>query len=139
LRPTSHRRDVGRRSRGALVVTRALALPAIAAVLGAYVVVHSPLNHSIASLLGFSSSQCYPCGGTPGAGRAVDSLVALLFVALAVLAAAFLSALLADAAEEKLIAFGLIALAFVVLPSASLGAIGSASTWAFFVRPGARW
>jgi hypothetical protein len=113
-------------SRRVLRLTRVLALPTMAAVLVLYIVVHSPLNHALASAFGFSSSQCYPCGGTPGAARFVDSFVALLFLVLALLAGAFVASLLADAAAERALAFGLATLAFVVVPSSFLAALGSA-------------
>ena len=98
----------------------------MAAALVLYIVVHSPLNHAFASVFGFSSSQCYPCGETPGAERIVDSFVALLFVALALLAGAFVATLLADAAAERALASGLVALAFVVVPSSFVAVLGSA-------------
>lgn len=103
-----------------------LALPTMLLALAAYVVVHSPLNHGLATLFGLTSKQCYPCGGTPGAGRVVDSLAALLFIAVALLAAASVSSVLAATAAERPLAFGLLGLGFVSAPAATLGAIGSA-------------
>lgn len=114
------------RTRSVLALTRWVALPTMATALALYIVVHSPLNHAFASAFGFSSSQCYPCGGTPGAERIIDSSVAVLFVALALFAGALVATLLADAGAERALAFGLGALAFVVVPSSALGAAGSA-------------
>jgi hypothetical protein len=114
------------RSARALSLTRVLALPTMGAALALYVVLHSPLRATIGRLFGFTSSDCYPCGGTPGAGRVADSVSAMVLIAVAVLAAMFATALLVDVSEERPLAFGLLALAFIVVPASVLGALGSA-------------
>src|SRR5262249_51160846 len=84
-----------------------------------------PLRSSIASLFGYSSADCYPCGGTPGIHRFADSAAALILIVLAALAAAFAATLLIEATAERILAFGLLALGFIVVPSALLGGLGS--------------
>jgi hypothetical protein len=115
-------------SRSARIISfaRVLALPTMGVALVLYVVLHSPLRDTIAHLFGFTSSDCYPCGGTPGSGRVADSVSAMALIAVAVLAATFMTALLVDLPEERPLAFGLLALAFIVVPASVLGALGSA-------------
>jgi hypothetical protein len=100
-------------------------LPVMAVALLLYIALHSPLRSRIGSLFGFNSVDCYPCGGTPSAGRFIDSFAALALIALALLAAAFVTDMLGVESYEWPLAFGLTALAFIVVPSASIGAIGT--------------
>lgn len=100
-------------------------LPVMAVCLLLYVSLHSPLRGTIGSLFGFKAVDCYPCGGAPSATRFLDSLVALAFIALALLAAGFVANMLGVESYEWPLAFGLVALAFIVVPSASIGAIGT--------------
>src|SRR5262245_43161553 len=63
-------------------------LPAMAGILGLYVVVHSPLRDMIAALLGLKTRACYfVCGDALSLSGALDSLAALALIAAAVLAA----------------------------------------------------
>src|SRR3954453_4362828 len=75
---------------------RPYALPVMASALVLYIVLHSPLRSSIASLFGYSSADCYPCGGTPSAGRLGDSAAALVLLGVATLAAAFVATLVVE-------------------------------------------
>src|SRR5437763_3546967 len=115
---------------------RPYALPVMAGALLLYIVLHSPLRSSIASLFGYSSADCYPCGGTPSAGRFADSAAALILLGVATLAAAFVATLVVEATAERLLAFGLLALAYVVVPSALIAGIGSIVHAALLRPPG---
>jgi hypothetical protein len=128
-------RQQGRRYRIAAVI-RPYGLPTMVAALVLYVVLHSPLRSSIASLFGYSSADCYPCGGTPGIDRFADSAAALFLILVAGLAAMFAASRLVEATGEKILAFGLLTLGFIVVPSALLGALGSALGTGLLRPPG---
>lgn len=115
---------------------RPFALPVMASALVLYIVLHSPLRSSIASLFGYSSADCYPCGGTPSAGRFADSASALLLLGIATLAAAFVATLVVETTAERLLAFGMLALAYIVVPSALIAGVGSIFHAALLRPPG---
>ena len=93
--------------------------------LGLYVVLHSPLRGEIAAALGFTASDCYPCGGTPSVERFAESITAFLLVGVAILAAAYLAGLLVDNLAERPLAFALLAVALVAVPSSVVGLVGT--------------
>jgi hypothetical protein len=107
------------------VLTRILALPMMVVFLGLYVMLHSPLRRAVGNAFGFTSADCYPCGGTPGVERFVDSVAALSLLALATLAAGCLASWFVGTQAEKALALGLLALAFVVVPASVIGVIGT--------------
>jgi hypothetical protein len=88
-----------------------------------YVVMHSPLRDLIAASLGLRSRVCYFVCGETGVGQ--SSAAAWVLIACA-LGAAWVTAAWFGHREERLLAFGLLALAFVSVPAA---AIGGVATW----------
>jgi hypothetical protein len=119
----------GRRSRMSYLFphARRFALPAMAGAFGLYVVMHSPLRDVIAAMLGLTSRVCYfVCGDALTLSSPVNAIAAWVLIAAAALAAWILSDWFDGRPYERPLVFGLGALAFIAVPAAAIGGIG---TW----------
>jgi hypothetical protein len=124
---------------------RRFALIAMAAVLAAYVALHSPARDSIGELAGFDRDTCYFClsslsgielpGSLPGSA-ASDSLAAAALIVLAALAGWAVSGRFAWPAYERFLVFGLATVALVTVPAAALGGLASLLDETFLRPPG---
>jgi hypothetical protein len=112
------------------------ALPLMAVALGGYVVLHSPLRELVARLGGLSSRVCYfVCPPLPvDASGGMRVLAAWLLIAVVLLASWALADRFGGAPDEWPIAFGVIGLALVAVPAATLGEI-AALTHTTLLRP----
>jgi hypothetical protein len=111
---------------------RRLVLPTMGALLAGYVAAHSPLVRLVGRAVGRDIHRCYfSCLGWPPAGRLLDAVAALLSLMLAGGAARLIAARLPMRGAERLLAFGLLALGFVVVPASLLGFAG----WLMDARP----
>ena len=106
---------------------RRLALPVMGGVLALYIVTHSPLRDLIAALFGKRPQPCYfVCGDMLMRISTIESIVALVLIAIALLAAWIVADAFDGAPSERPLIFGLGALAFVVVPAAAVAGFG---TW----------
>jgi len=104
--------------------------------LGAYVLLHSPLRELVARLGGMQSRVCYFACALPAvsADDAARVLAAWLLIAVALLAAWALADRSGVAVYEWPIALGIIGLALIAVPAATLGEI-AAATHTTLLRP----
>jgi hypothetical protein len=115
---------------------RRFALPLMIAVSGLYIAAHSPLRDVIAATLGAKSRACYfICLDALMFRGAADSLSAWMLIIVAALAAWVVSDWFDGASYERPLVFGLSALAFVSVPSAIIGGLGSWSGTALLRPP----
>jgi hypothetical protein len=115
---------------------RYFVLPVMAGTLGFYVVMHSPLRDVIAALLGLKSRACYfVCGDALNFSNAADSVAALILIVAASLAGWVLTDWIDHSHYERPLVFGLTAFAFVVVPAAVIGGIGTWSGTALLRPP----
>jgi hypothetical protein len=106
-------------------------LPAMAALAGLYLALHSPLRNLAARRLGFAGHQCYlSCWGAVGSARVSAALAAATLIGAALIAAAMLARRASVAGYERPLAFGLLGFGFLTIPAALVGAIGSLLGWA---------
>jgi hypothetical protein len=112
-----------------------MVLPAMAGLLLVYIALHSPLLGLVGRMLGRQSSRCYfTCSGWAANGRPLDAAAALLCVLLAVSAAWLVASRVPLRGAERMLAFGLLTMLFIVLPASLLGFVGWA-TGATPLRP----
>lgn len=115
---------------------RRLLLPLMAATLAAYAVVHSPASRAIGRLLGHRAVTCYfACTGTPNGRPLGEALAALICLVLAGWAALLLARQMRGTTAEHLVAFGLLGLALVVVPSSWAGLAGWAADRRWLAPP----
>jgi hypothetical protein len=107
-----------------VVSPRELALPAMAAALALYALLHSSLRNSFAALLHMDSRGCYFCLSATTWTGLIDPLAALVLVGSALLAAWALARQFDAGHYEQTLAIGLLALAFVAIPASGIGAVG---------------
>jgi hypothetical protein len=119
------RRASARRAKSRGARLRPFVLPLMASALVAYVALHSPIRSAIARLLGVNPRAYYFFGNWLHVGRELDGLTALVLIALAVIAATFVTQELADVPFERPLVFGVSMLALVVVPAATVGGIAS--------------
>jgi hypothetical protein len=114
------------------VSARRAVLPAMAALLAAYVVAHSPLVRLVGRLVGRHIERCYfTCSGWAPYGRPVDAAAAILALVLTVGAAWIVAGRLPERGADRLLSFGLLTPTFVVVPASLLGVAG----WVLHARP----
>jgi hypothetical protein len=123
-------KPAGRIGRSATLIafarSRRFVLPLMTAACGTYVVVHSPVRDVIAASLGLKSRTCYfICTDALRFNDAADSLSAWTLIATAALAAWIVSDWFDGASYERPLVFGISALAFIAVPAAIVGGIGS--------------
>jgi hypothetical protein len=110
-----------------LSLTRRFVLPAMAGVLSLYVIMHSPLRDVIAAMLGLTSRVCYfVCGDGLTLTGPINALAAWVLITAAALAAWVVSDWFDGTPYERPLVFGLGTLAFIAVPAAAIGGIG---TW----------
>lgn len=112
------------------------ALPALILALAGYIVLHSPLRQAVAKLGGTQSRVCYfACDFSAlNLAGAIQSGTACIFICAAALAAWFLADRWGGTADEGPLAFGVIMLALIVVPAATLGEV-AALTHTGLLRP----
>jgi hypothetical protein len=109
-----------------------MVLPAMAALVAAYIAAHTPILRLIGRVAGRQVQRCYfTCSGWAPNGHALDALAAVLSLLLAAAAAWLVAARLCDRRAERWLAFGLLAPAFVTVPASLLGVAG----WLMGGRP----
>jgi hypothetical protein len=109
-----------------------MVLPAMAGLLAAYMAAHSPLVRVVGRILGRDVSRCYfTCSGWGPNGRPLDAVAALVCVLLAGSAAWLVASRIHLPGADGMLAFGLLILAFIVVPASLLGCVG----WAAGARP----
>ncbi|HEU5040212.1 MAG TPA: hypothetical protein VFT84_05310, partial [Gemmatimonadales bacterium] len=116
---------------------RRLLLPLMGATLAGYVLVHSPVSRSIGRMLGHRAATCYfACSGwAPNARPMVESLAGWLCLLLAGWAALLVARQVRGLASERIVAFGLLGLALVVLPASWIGMLGWAAKARWLAPP----
>jgi len=97
----------------------------MAATLVAYVVMHSPVRDAIGGAFGFDRRTCYFCLPRVTGFDAPDSLAAAVLLLLSLLAAWSLAARFPGPRYDRLLVFGLAALALVTVPASMLGGLAS--------------
>jgi hypothetical protein len=103
---------------------RRLMLPLMAALLAAYVVVHSPAQRVLARAVGMGSGTCYfICAGWADSVRLLDAVAVAACLVLVWRAALLLVRGLPLGRAERLLLFALVALALVVVPAGWLGLV----------------
>jgi hypothetical protein len=96
--------------------------PVMAALLAGYIAIHSPLLGLVGQVVGRGPSRCYfACSGWAPNSRPLDAIAAGLCLALATVAAAWLSRRLEVDGAERALAFGLALVALVVVPAGFIG------------------
>jgi hypothetical protein len=111
---------------------RRMVLPAMVGLLAAYMAAHSPLVRLVGRFLGRDVSRCYfTCSGWAPNGHPVDAASALVCVLLAGGAAWLVTSRISEGGAEEMLAFGLLAVAFIVVPASLLGSLG----WAVGTKP----
>ena len=101
---------------------RWIVLAIMGGLLGLYVLLHSPARFAIAGLLHAETRGCYFCADAWSS--MADPLSGLALVATAILSGWALSAAFSGTAEERVLVFGLSALALISVPAAAIGNIG---------------
>jgi hypothetical protein len=99
--------------------------------LGAYMLLHSPARALVASLAGTQARGCYFCIDAAVLGQLASPLAGLVLVAAALMAAWVLSGTFDAPADERLLAFGVVAVGLITGPAAALGSVGywQAQAW----------
>lgn len=116
--------------------SRRFAFPAMLAIFALYVVAHSPLRDVFAAGLGLKSRACYfTCVDALTLHGAADSLSAWALIIVAVLGAWIVSDWFDGALHEQPLVFGMTALAFIVVPAAAVGGLGTWSGTALLRPP----
>ena len=111
---------------------RRLVLPAMAGVLAAYVLVHSPALQVIGEAVGRDIDRCYfACSAWAPNGRPLDAIAGMLALIAAVGAAWLVAGRLVAEGGERLLSFGVLVVASIVVPASALGVIG----WAIDAAP----
>jgi hypothetical protein len=113
-----------RRASNLFLHVRGLVLPMMTGLLGLYVALHSPLRDSIASVFGIKSRGCFFCIDSFSLNHMVDSLAGFVLIGIAVVAAWIVVDYSDGASYERLLVFGLCALALIVIPAAAIGGVG---------------
>ncbi len=97
----------------------------MAIALAAYLILHSPLRGAIHRLIGgISAGTCYSLCQPHGEVIIASQAAAILDIATALVAAWALSGVLRFRTLDRLLAFGLLAFAFISVPAALLGGLG---------------
>jgi len=108
----------------------------MAGLLSVYAILHSPLRHWIATLLGLDSQACFfRCWEAWPISSMADSMASIVLLSASLLATWFVTTRFDGAAYERPLAFGLSALAFIVIPAAALGGLASWSEMPFLRPP----
>jgi hypothetical protein len=115
------------RSTGGIVtrVARAGLLVGTILAIAAYVVLHSPLRTVLARIAGRPGASTYFSGSGLSLGAIMDPAVALLVLGAAFVAAMATTAALAPPGPERPLVFGVLTIAFVVVPAAWVGMVAS--------------
>lgn len=114
---------------------RRVALAAMAVALVAYAAMHSPLRDPIAGLFGLERRTCYFCLPPATGFDFPDSLAAAALIVSAALAAWALAVRFPGPAYERLLVFGLGAIALVTVPAAIVGGLASLFGGSFLRPP----
>jgi hypothetical protein len=125
--PTTSSADDSLSTRRHNARVRRLALPTMGGVLALYVAIHSPLRDIIAALFGKRPQPCYfVCGDLLMSNSTIESVLALVLIAVALLAAWIVADGFDGVPYERPLVFSLSTVAFIIAPAAVVAGFG---TW----------
>ena len=103
------------------VSARRWIVPGMALLLLGYVAAHSPVQRLVARLVGSGGTCYFACSGWVPYGRPLDAAAAIACLLATAWAAWLASRRLDTMASERALAFGMLAIAFVVVPAGWVG------------------